>query len=849
MGTQVVATRRRIIRRPRLTKLLDESPARIKLLIAPAGYGKTTLAHEWLSDPTRHDVWYRGGPASADVAALAAGLSIAASAVLPDTGKRMRGWLRGSGTPEESVDVLADLLSEDLQSWPANAWLAIDDYQCTMESAASERLVDVVVTTTPLRLLITSRRRPSWATARRILYGEIQEIDRRTLAMKRAEANQVLGTTKSAEGLIERARGWPAVLGLAALTSYRTIPSDDLPDELYAYFAEELYRGAAAKLRDALHRLALVPSVTLASAHLLLGPQASIVIDDCFRIGALTSDDGELLVHPLLRTFLNKKLARENPETLRETADEVARLLVAQQRWDAAFHVISSHGSPDLVVPLIETAQAALLAEGRTQTLLSWLDFAGDNHFAGAALDFAEAEVLFRQGQYAKAEVLASQAADESADPQSARMLIRAGQAAVMDSHDEQGLEYFRKARRSATAEPDRFEAAVGICFAALELGLNEEATEAVRDVAAAGPRGIDAAARRANVELAYSSRLGGIESSLTTGARVMALIDDATDPLVVTSFLNSYAYILALGAYYSEALEVAERETLEAEQYRILFALPHAFLTKAVSYCGLRDFAKASAEIDKAEASAGPADIHVSVRAAALRTRIALSRRNLPEAGVHSSKSWERPASPSMTAEYLAYRALTYACLGNDRGAQETVAKVRMIPATSVETMTLAACADAVSLLATASPAATSSVLSAFALIEETGGLDILVTVGRAYAGFLKALLADEGIAATIHAVLSRSNDFRLGRALGLDIDSGPKGPYAQLTQREHEVGHLVAQGFTNREIAERLFISTSTVKVHVRHILEKMNARTRAEIAGRLMTDEHPAKRPTRG
>src|SRR3954471_19879857 len=65
---------RYIIRRPRLTKLLDESEARTVVLLAPGGYGKTTLLREWLA--ARTDVaWYPGGPAMADVAALAAGVT------------------------------------------------------------------------------------------------------------------------------------------------------------------------------------------------------------------------------------------------------------------------------------------------------------------------------------------------------------------------------------------------------------------------------------------------------------------------------------------------------------------------------------------------------------------------------------------------------------------------------------------------------------------------------------------------------------------------------------------------------------------------------------------------------
>jgi LuxR family transcriptional regulator, maltose regulon positive regulatory protein len=114
--------------------MLDESGARIILLVAPAGYGKTTLAHEWLQD--KRAAWYRGSPASADVAALAVGLAAAAVEIFPGAGDRMRQRLRASDRPEDDVGILAEMLAEDLAGWP-DAWLAVDDYQFAMESPAS----------------------------------------------------------------------------------------------------------------------------------------------------------------------------------------------------------------------------------------------------------------------------------------------------------------------------------------------------------------------------------------------------------------------------------------------------------------------------------------------------------------------------------------------------------------------------------------------------------------------------------------------------------------------------------------------------------------------------------------
>ena len=52
-------------------------------------------------------------------------------------------------------------------------------------------------------------------------------------------------------------------------------------------------------------------------------------------------------------------------------------------------------------------------------------------------------------------------------------------------------------------------------------------------------------------------------------------------------------------------------------------------------------------------------------------------------------------------------------------------------------------------------------------------------------------------------------------------------------LTAREEEVLGLVAQGLRNREIADRLVISETTVKTHVKHVLEKLRFRNRAEAA----------------
>jgi DNA-binding NarL/FixJ family response regulator len=57
------------------------------------------------------------------------------------------------------------------------------------------------------------------------------------------------------------------------------------------------------------------------------------------------------------------------------------------------------------------------------------------------------------------------------------------------------------------------------------------------------------------------------------------------------------------------------------------------------------------------------------------------------------------------------------------------------------------------------------------------------------------------------------------------------PPAAFAELTAREHDVFRLLATGLSNTEIGQELFISETTVKTHVTHILQKLDLRDRVQ------------------
>jgi DNA-binding CsgD family transcriptional regulator len=63
------------------------------------------------------------------------------------------------------------------------------------------------------------------------------------------------------------------------------------------------------------------------------------------------------------------------------------------------------------------------------------------------------------------------------------------------------------------------------------------------------------------------------------------------------------------------------------------------------------------------------------------------------------------------------------------------------------------------------------------------------------------------------------------------------PPGGWGSLTPTESKVVELVAEGLTNPEVAERMFISTATVKTHLTHIFRKLDVHNRTELSAQAV------------
>jgi ATP/maltotriose-dependent transcriptional regulator MalT len=105
---------------------------------------------------------------------------------------------------------------------------------------------------------------------------------------------------------------------------------------------------------------------------------------------------------------------------------------------------------------------------------------------------------------------------------------------------------------------------------------------------------------------------------------------------------------------------------------------------------------------------------------------------------------------------------------------------------------------------------------------------IESCVSAYRGCPELLVSLLADVGTHDELERILAAAGDASIAPSTSYGSHS-----VMNLSRREKEVLGLIGHGLSNSEIGQRLFISPVTVKVHVRHIFEKLGVKSRAEAA----------------
>jgi len=806
--------------------LLEREAGRTIILLAPAGYGKTTLARQWIERVG--GAWVSVSAASGDIPVLARDVAAAVAEVTGLDMQRVEIALQAARTPGDQASMVARTILSQVAE-PVGGWIVLDDYQHLTGNAAAEELVGRLERSGKFRFLVTSRERPKWATSRRRVHLETVELGSSELALDETEVAQLLPPDRRTAELRRQARGWPAVIGLAAHARLADVDltADALSEQLYDYLAEELFECAGEEVRGWLTALAVLPPLRRVDLAAFLGDEDAA--HEVVGTGLAYETDGYTEVHPLARDFLRAKLKERSGA--RAIAERAFELALGEALYDTCFEIATTIELDSVLDRLITESYSPLIETGRIGTLVKFTRYAAARAAVSKPLvDLLSADLALADGSFERTMTLGQSFAHAVPDshPLAARGLLVAGRAAQLAYKFEDAYVLYSRALQLAVGHSDRSDAACGVCIAAIYIEDGRGATELASLEALGGTRPKDLV--KLDTARTYEWLFLGTRRHVFD-QDVAALADSLADPWVRTSWSYLRANALVLNSQYEAAAALVRKTLHDLGEFRLVFATPHVKWTLAAAELGMRRFSRCERFLRGVENHQSHSrDLHSQLNARALRARLALAQQQPPMAVELTSDDFVEIPSRAMYGEYLSTRALALAVAGDGQRATEAAVAAERLTASADVRVLSAAARAVVALFDQDGPDAAHELLGA---ASETGVWDGVVCAVRASPALLSQLVTFPEHRVELREVLIRSQDGRLARSAGLDVHGAQ--PSGRLTQREREVMEHVAQGKRNADIAKSLFITIGTVKRHLDSAYRKLGAHNRAESIAR--------------
>ncbi len=890
MPTQILTTklfapnlRSEIVPRPHLIDTLNTQLQRkLTLISAPAGFGKTTIVSEWIAKSDRLFAWLSLDEQDNDSRRFVTYLVCALQTIDSKIGRDILRTLQSS--PTVSVESLMTELINDIATTTGHMVLVLDDYH-VIDAKPIDDLMTFLLDRLPqqLHIVITTREDPSFSISRLRARRELTEIRASQLRFNLNEAmdflNSVMGLPLAQEDVIaleKRNEGWIAGLQLAALSmqgrsDIQSFITAFAGDNRYIvdYLVEEVLLRQSDVVRVFLLQTSILDRLSgdLCEAVTTQSDSSAVLYElERSNLFVISLDDKRqwFRYHHLFADVLQVYLKIEFPQLV-STLHQRASDWYMQNGFttDAVRHAFDAEDF-NRVARIMELVWAEMDRTRQFATWLKWAWMLPDEYYrVRPVLNVGYAWALLENGEL---EVGGDRLddAEKLLDSPSTEMII----------HDEEEFEFLRvsiaNARTYLSQAYNDIPATIDYAQQALELlptddYLRRGITGSLLGLAWWQQGELETAyevfsSAMTNFELADNIMfaitgtyilsdmlltLGKLRKALDTYFQALQLAqNEGESPMQGTADL----YLGLSELHYEQGdVDKAKRYLAKSEELSKTAAFPrwkHRWsIFQAHMRQGQGDFADALEMLDEAERQYIRGPVPDMRPISALKAHVWISQGQLVRA-----QAWADEQELLLDGELSFPHEFEYLVL-----IRLQIAKYREGDTSTIDgLMTLLSRllkfaedskrhgsmiqillqqAQVYALLGDMSQAL-EALKRALILAEPEGFIRTFVDEGKPIQQLLRLMIEQGDVTDFAHKLLSAYDSDAKLSITPTDTNQALIEP---LSDRELEILQLVAEGLSNRDISERLYLALSTVKGHNRNIYGKLGVQRRTEAVAR--------------